>query len=89
MAIAKGHRKNFDTLVEAVNAGRVALLECQLASTGENVAVVCAANSANQEPNGEVEFVPFTMLFNDNPYTLVNPPNPDGGFSNQEEVWDA
>jgi hypothetical protein len=27
------------------------------------------------------------MLFNDNPYRLVNPPNPEGGFHSQDEVW--
>jgi hypothetical protein len=31
--------------------------------------------------------VPFAMLFNDNPYEVVNPPNPNGGFFGQEEVW--
>ena len=84
MGMAKGHKKNFNTLVEAVAAGRVALMECQLATTGETVAVICAANG---QPDGGVEFIPFAMLFNDNPYTLVNPPNPDGGFHSQEEVW--
>ena len=29
------------------------------------------------------EFVPLAMLFNDNPYQLLNPPNPDGGFYQQ------
>ena len=40
-------------------------MECQLAATGETVAVICAANRL---PNGEIEFAPFAMLFNDNPY---------------------
>ncbi len=84
MAIAKGHKQNFDTLADAFAAGRVALMECQLAATGETVAVICAANSL---PDGGVEFAPFAMLFNDNPYKLVNPPNPEGGFHGQEEVW--
>src|SRR5271166_4635631 len=39
MAIAQGHRQNFGTLVQAVNAGDVALMECELAATGEPFAV--------------------------------------------------
>ena len=84
MAIPKGHKRNFNTLVKAFRAGDVALMECQLSATGETVAVICAANRL---PNGEIEFAPFAMLFNGNPYEMVNPPKVDGGFSSQEEVW--
>jgi hypothetical protein len=84
MAIAPGHRHNFDTLRQAFLAGDVALMECQSTATGEAVAVLCAANHL---PNGEVEFIPFAMLFNGNPYEAVNPPKPEGGFFTQEEVW--
>jgi hypothetical protein len=86
MAIAKGHKSNFNRLLEAVASGDVALMECQLAATGETVAVICAANRL---PDGEVAFTPFAMLFNDNPYKLVNPPKSDGGFLSQGEVWDV
>ncbi len=86
MALAKGHKSNFKVLLEAVANGDVALMECQLAATGETVAVICAANRL---PNGEVEFAPFAMLFNDNPYMLVNPPKVDGGFFSQGEVWNG
>jgi hypothetical protein len=82
-AIAKGHKANFNMLADAFAAGRVALMECQLATTGEPVAVICAANAL---PDGGVEFAPFAMLFNDNPYELVNPPKPKGGFFSQEEM---
>jgi hypothetical protein len=84
MALVEGHKQNFDTLRQAFLAGDAALMECQLTATGEPVAVLCAANRL---PNGEVEFVPFGMFFNGNPYEMVNPPNPDGGFHTQEEVW--
>jgi len=84
MAIAPGHRHNFEMLREAFLAGDVALMECQLTATGEAVAILCAANHL---PDGEVEFVPFGMLFNGNPYEMLNPPNPDGGFHTQQEVW--
>lgn len=84
MPLLPGHKANFDTLQQAFAAGDVALMECQLAATGEEVAVICAAN---RQEDGGIEFAPFAMLFNDNPYRLVNPPNPDGGFHTQEEVW--
>ena len=40
MALAKGHRQNFDTLRRAMFAGDAALMECQLVATGEPVAVI-------------------------------------------------
>ena len=82
MAIPKGHKRNFNTLVEAVRAGDVALMECQLAATGETVAVMCAVNRL---PNGETQFIPFATLFNGNPYEAINPPKPEGGFETQGE----
>jgi hypothetical protein len=80
MAIADGHKTNFETLRQALDAGDVALMECQLAATGETIAVICAAN---RHPDGDVEFVPIAMMFNGNPYESLNPPNPDGGFHEQ------
>ncbi|GEM_PF-801508 len=70
MALAKGHRQNFDTLRRAMLAGDAALLECQLVASGEPVAVICAANRGKGD---EIEFVPFAMLFSGNPYLAVNP----------------
>jgi len=83
MALAKNHKKNFDTLIKAIRAGDVALMECQMAATGETSAVICAAVEVS---SGNVEFFPFAMLFNDSPYKLVSPPKPDGGFYSQEEI---
>jgi hypothetical protein len=82
MALPVGHKHNFDTLRRAFVAGHAALLECQLAATGETVAVICAANGL---PDDGVEFVPCAMMFQGNPYTILNPPNPAGGFSQQTE----
>jgi hypothetical protein len=84
MVLLPGYKQNFETLQEAFCNGDVALMECQLTDTGEPVAVICAAN---RSPDGGVEFVPFATLFNGNPYETVNPPNPDGGFFGQDEVW--
>lgn len=81
MALLSGHRANFETLQRAFAKGNAALMECKLAATGEAVAVVCAVN---RQDNGDFQFVPFAMFFNGNPYQVVNPPNPDGGFCEQE-----
>ena len=83
MALLPGHKENFETLRQAFLAGDVALLECQSASNGETVAVLCAAN----RQNGDVDFVPFATLFNGNPYEEINPPKPEGGFFSQDEIW--
>ena len=82
MVLMPGHKTNFQTLQDAFANGDVALMECQLTATGEEVAVICAAN---RQENGGVEFAPFAMLFNGNPYEMLNPPKPDGGFCQQGE----
>ena len=82
MPLSAGQKQNFDTLRQAFAAGDVALMECQLAETGEPVAVICAANRLVDEA---VQFAPFAMMFQGNPYEMLNPPNPDGGFYSQEE----
>lgn len=84
MPLLPGHKANFDTLQQAFAAGDVALMECQLAATGEDVAVICVAN---RHQDGSIEFAPFAMLLNGNPYEVLNPPKPEGGFHTQEEVW--
>ena len=84
MALLPGYRANFNTLRQAFLAGDAALMECQLAATGEEVAVVCAAN---RHDDGSVEFAPFCMMFPGNPYELLNPPKSEGGFHTQDEIW--
>ena len=80
MSLSAGYKQNFETLRRAIVAGDAALMECQLAATGEVVAVVCAANRLS---DGGAEFVPLATLFSGDPYTTVNPPNPNGGFYTQ------
>ena len=75
MPLPPGHKRNFDMLHTAFARGDAALMECQLVTTGEPVAVSCAANRL---AGGRVQFVPCAMFFNDNPYRTVNPPRPDG-----------
>jgi hypothetical protein len=85
MPLSTSDRDNFETLSTAFRNGDVALMECQLVSTGQAVAAICAVN---QHLDGSYSFVPVAQIFSDNPYTQINPPHPDrNGFATQEEVW--
>jgi hypothetical protein len=80
MALSKGYKRNFDVLRRAFRAGDAALMECQVAATGETAAVICAVNRL---ADGGFEFVPCATMFAGDPYQTVNPPNPEGGFYSQ------
>jgi hypothetical protein len=80
MSLSVGDRTNFETLQAAFLNGDVAMMECELVATGEPVAVVCAAN---RQEDGSVEFAPFAMMFAGNPYEMLKPPKPEGGFHEQ------
>lgn len=80
MTAVRQHKPNFETLQEAFANGDVALMECQLKATDQPVAVIVAVN----RDGDEFSFVPLAMMFNGNPYEQLNPPNPDGGFHNEE-----
>jgi hypothetical protein len=84
MAILEGHKQNFETLRRAFCNGRAALLECQLTATGETVAVICAVSDVLDSE--DLDIMPFAIMFQDNPYELLNPPNVDGGFHPQKET---
>ncbi|MES2793336.1 MAG: DUF6117 family protein [Planctomycetota bacterium] len=84
MPLPVGDKANFETLREAILHGDVALLECQLVSTGKTAAVICAVN---REPGPSFGFVPLAQLFAGDPYTLLNPPHSDQpGFAAQNLV---
>jgi hypothetical protein len=80
MTAVRQHKPNFETLQEAFANGDVALMECQVKATGQPMAVIVAVNRDGED----FSFVPVAMMFNGNPYELLNPPNPDGGFHNEE-----
>ena len=71
MPLLPGHKANFETLLLAATAGDLALMDCRQRTTGAPIPVLCAAN---RHDDGSIEFVPLAMLFNDNPYELVDPP---------------
>ena len=82
--ITKAHSKNFNTLLDAVKARRVCLMDCVLKATGEHVAVITLTNDAG---NGDTGFVPMAMFFNGNPYEMLLSPmeyDPMKGGTNGE-----
>lgn len=70
--ISRAKKKDFATLVDAIQAGQVALMECVRKSDKKKVAVVCAVNGGTSDTEGallqmmgapvETEFVPFAVL---------------------------
>lgn len=74
--IPENSKANFETLIAATNAEQLALLECQEKATGKVVNAICAINFAD----GEYAFVPLAIMIDGNPYELLNPPKPGGGF---------
>lgn len=78
------HKGNFETLKRAFASGDIALMEVEIVATGERVAAICAVQ---RDGSGEFEFVPFAVMLNGNPYELLNPPKPEGGFVTQKEAW--
>jgi hypothetical protein len=74
MSLSDSNKSNFETLRQAIKNGDAALMECQLVSTGEPVAVICAVN---REVDQSLTFVPVAQLFASNPYSLLNPPITD------------
>lgn len=72
MAIAKGYKANFETLLKAMSNGDTLLMECKDAKTGKPVVVVCACyHDAKTE---EIVTVPLAKLFDGNPYEELIPP---------------
>lgn len=71
MAIPDYARTNFDTLLRAASDGRLALMECLDAVTGDPRYVLCAVGN----DNGEYVFTPFGHLANGNPYDAYLPPD--------------
>jgi hypothetical protein len=65
MAIADGHKTNFDTLQVAVKEGDVCLLEVYERVGGKPAVLVCATFQDDEE---QVNFVPLARMFDGNPY---------------------
>ena len=70
MALGKGDKRNFETILNAASNGDLALLECADAKSGEQRSVICAINRDGMD----FKFVPLAVLFTGNPYDELIPP---------------
>lgn len=70
---------NFETLCRAHIDGRLACLECRERGTNRTVYAVVAISDC--EGSDEQQFIPLALMIDDNPYELLDPPNPSGGFT--------
>lgn len=86
MAIPEGYKENLEVLKRAAANGDLAIVECQDKKTKEPTFVICAVS----HEEGEYQIVPIARMFDDNPYTLLNPPDPKGGFidtGSKDDTW--
>jgi hypothetical protein len=74
----QAHAKNLDTIIRAAIGNRLALVEVRVRETGETRTALVAMSGS--EDNDEIEMVPFALMVDGNPYELLDPPDPDGGF---------
>lgn len=69
--IPNHYRQNFNTMLSAAKAGRLALVSCIEKATQQPVMAVCAMQ-ANED--GTITPVPFARLFDDNPFETLEDP---------------
>ncbi len=74
MAITRGYKQNFETLLRAIANKAACLMECKDAKTGEPVIAVCALQ---READGAFTMVPIAKMFDGNPYEELIPPMMD------------
>jgi hypothetical protein len=70
MAIPDHARANFETLLQAAQAGDLALMECTEVASGETRYVLCAVG----RDAGDYVMTPFGHLAPGNPYEAYTPP---------------
>ena len=76
-AIATGYQQNYDVILRAARNGDLVLVDCQLKESGDPVVVLCALSRREDDT---IDIVPLATMFDDNPYEILNPPDPDGGY---------
>lgn len=73
LALRRGDKANFRTLLKAAKADDVCLLSTIRKEDRAKVALVCAVN---RDPSFGGEFVPLAVMIEGNPYDLFEPPCP-------------
>lgn len=72
--IGKGYKRNFDTLLKAVQEGSVCLLDCRHRETGEQAVMLCAVAF----DGAEYHMTPFAVMCSGSPYEDYIPPMEEG-----------
>ena len=67
-------KTNYETLLSAIGAGNVGLVEVTLKATGEKCAAICAITKTTKNGVAGFNIVPFALMMNGNPYELLEPP---------------
>ena len=68
--ICRALKPNLETMLRAAANGDLCIMECQLKSTGETVAAICAAS----RDEDEVTMTPFGVMLCGNTYEMLTPP---------------
>lgn len=70
-------KKNFQTLSNAFEQGRVCLLDVQRVSDGKSVAAICTVIGPDER--GLYGFTPFALMVEGNPFELFRSPSVEKG----------
>ncbi len=73
LPIRSAEKRNFQTLVSAIEAGHACLMSAYDTSAHKTAVLVCAVNHNVDHPE-PYEFVPLAMLCDGDPYSRFVPP---------------
>lgn len=79
--IPKGYKTNFETLKRAAANGDLALMQCRDRITQALTYVICAVGREGED----YILVPMARMFDGDPYDVLEPPDPGGGFYETEK----
>jgi hypothetical protein len=74
--IQKFEVANLKTITRAAKDGNLGLAKCRVRATGEVVTALTAFGGDGES----IVLTPLALMIQGNPYELLEPPNPDGGF---------
>ena len=83
-------KENFDTLLQASENGQVCLVDCIDKRTNEHVPVICIiSKNDNAVDENDIEMLPFAVMFTENPYEFLIPPNQYEKLEDIKDVRDS
>ena len=79
--VCKAHAAKLETLQRAFRDDAVCLIEVQMVETGEVHACLATVTQDGEESI----ITPFCIFLNGDPYAQLRPPNPEGGFLEEDK----